>query len=483
MSEVIITEDKRIRIARGLSTEWTSQNPILLDGEIGIETDTLKQKVGDSATSWNTLPYQIGTAIPEGALFTDTTYDVFTKTELSGTLGRMNNPLCRFSAKNGLNFEGAGSLSFKRDQATDGSVTIIDRYNALKYFNKDQPRFNKHGWINEPLSTNEVYPSEDVTYLVGNWTRTNAGIDSTVNTTTVFGNLILQEIDETNTGAKASMTQIFTIPDDSSSHTLSLFIKKGTSLVKSRIRILLYGGTTQVDSIGYADLTNDLNPIFTDVEVLEDDGEYGYRISITAQNNSSGNTTASIYLAPAYLVNSDVGSYYMGGIKFENLPSATSYTPTTIGAVTRNANLLQVDPYGNLPSITKQGTYLIEYTSNGVTALDGYILAVSGLSIQHRTNNTIRININGIAADIVADVEVGVTYKIAVTFENGTYWVRLNGILVATKTYTPYTTSIADVFVIGNLISPARPINGAVNNINFYDFIASSEEILLMHGA
>ena len=42
---------------RGTSSRWTSTNPILLAGEIGVETDTNKLKVGDGVTQWNSLGY------------------------------------------------------------------------------------------------------------------------------------------------------------------------------------------------------------------------------------------------------------------------------------------------------------------------------------------------------------------------------------------------------------------------------------------
>lgn len=39
------------------STEWTSLNPTLLEGEIGFEKDTNKLKIGDGVSNWNTLEY------------------------------------------------------------------------------------------------------------------------------------------------------------------------------------------------------------------------------------------------------------------------------------------------------------------------------------------------------------------------------------------------------------------------------------------
>jgi hypothetical protein len=46
-----------IRSRRDTSSNWVSNNPTLLLGEIGLETDTLKMKVGDGSTNWNALPY------------------------------------------------------------------------------------------------------------------------------------------------------------------------------------------------------------------------------------------------------------------------------------------------------------------------------------------------------------------------------------------------------------------------------------------
>lgn len=48
---------KKIILRRDTATNWTSANPILSGGEIGIETDTLKMKLGNGSTAWNSLNY------------------------------------------------------------------------------------------------------------------------------------------------------------------------------------------------------------------------------------------------------------------------------------------------------------------------------------------------------------------------------------------------------------------------------------------
>ena len=47
----------RIQLRRGLAAQWTSVNPVLAGGEAGFESDTLKIKIGDGTSHWNSLGY------------------------------------------------------------------------------------------------------------------------------------------------------------------------------------------------------------------------------------------------------------------------------------------------------------------------------------------------------------------------------------------------------------------------------------------
>ena len=51
-----------IQIRRDTAANWTSANPTLAQGELGVETDTSKIKIGDGSTSWSSLIYLIDTA-------------------------------------------------------------------------------------------------------------------------------------------------------------------------------------------------------------------------------------------------------------------------------------------------------------------------------------------------------------------------------------------------------------------------------------
>ena len=49
--------NKRIQLRRDTAANWTTNNPTLASGEMGIETDTKKFKFGDGNTSWTSLDY------------------------------------------------------------------------------------------------------------------------------------------------------------------------------------------------------------------------------------------------------------------------------------------------------------------------------------------------------------------------------------------------------------------------------------------
>lgn len=46
-----------IQLRRDTAANWTSANPVLAEGELGFETDTLLYKIGDGSTAWASLTY------------------------------------------------------------------------------------------------------------------------------------------------------------------------------------------------------------------------------------------------------------------------------------------------------------------------------------------------------------------------------------------------------------------------------------------
>ncbi len=57
-----------IKLRRGTAAAWTSANPTLSAGEMGIETDTQRSKFGDGTTAWTSLPYTVGNSSGVGTI-------------------------------------------------------------------------------------------------------------------------------------------------------------------------------------------------------------------------------------------------------------------------------------------------------------------------------------------------------------------------------------------------------------------------------
>jgi hypothetical protein len=71
----------QIQLRRDTAANWTSVNPTLAAGEVGLETDTRLMKAGDGATAWTSLAY---VAIPDASVTT-------AKLASAASIGLVNN--------------------------------------------------------------------------------------------------------------------------------------------------------------------------------------------------------------------------------------------------------------------------------------------------------------------------------------------------------------------------------------------------------
>jgi hypothetical protein len=77
--------EARIEHRHGTATEWTTENPVLAIGEIGVESDTGRWKLGDGTTAWGTLLYEDTTA----KIFDATTFGRSLLTAGNASAGRL----------------------------------------------------------------------------------------------------------------------------------------------------------------------------------------------------------------------------------------------------------------------------------------------------------------------------------------------------------------------------------------------------------
>ena len=56
-----------LQLRRGTAAQWTTANPVLADGEPGLETDTGKRKTGNGSTAWTALAYDAGGSVADAS--------------------------------------------------------------------------------------------------------------------------------------------------------------------------------------------------------------------------------------------------------------------------------------------------------------------------------------------------------------------------------------------------------------------------------
>jgi hypothetical protein len=76
----------QVQVRRGTAAQWTSANPTLASGEWGFETDTLKTKIGNGSTAWNSLAYQTGSISISNVTGLGTGVETFLATPSSANL-------------------------------------------------------------------------------------------------------------------------------------------------------------------------------------------------------------------------------------------------------------------------------------------------------------------------------------------------------------------------------------------------------------
>jgi hypothetical protein len=77
----------KVQFRRGTAAQWTSANPLLAEGEMGVELDTGRFKVGNGVGLWNALPYASGIQGPTGPAGANGTIGVNGATGATGATG------------------------------------------------------------------------------------------------------------------------------------------------------------------------------------------------------------------------------------------------------------------------------------------------------------------------------------------------------------------------------------------------------------
>jgi hypothetical protein len=172
-----------ILLRRGTAAEWTASNPTLLEGEVGVETDSKKLKVGDGLTVWASLPYITLTPAAAASLYATIANPTFT-----GTVS--------LDTGVSLVFEGATANAFETtvqaaDPTADRTLTLPDSTGTIatqEYANSaigthTAVTTSVHGIADTAALATKVYADAAVTTHEADTTSVHGISDTSVLTT------------------------------------------------------------------------------------------------------------------------------------------------------------------------------------------------------------------------------------------------------------------------------------------------------------
>jgi hypothetical protein len=166
----------QIQMRRGTTSEWSTANPTLASGEVGVDTTLTKFKVGNGSTAWNSLGYASLTF--QGAYAGGTTYypnDIATYNGSSyicilQSTGNLPTNATYWSV---LAQAGSGDVTGPAS-STDNVLAVYDGTTGKLLKNSTMP-ISSVGYIGAPQSTNTTVAASDAgkhIYFTGGSTAT-----------------------------------------------------------------------------------------------------------------------------------------------------------------------------------------------------------------------------------------------------------------------------------------------------------------------
>lgn len=121
----------QIQVRRDTAANWTSNDPTLAEGEMGLETDTTFFKFGDGATAWTSLPYaQDALGLPAGgttgqrlAKASNADYDTEWVTAAGATID-LTGDTGSASSIGDVTFAGSGGIAVDVNDDGGGAATV-----------------------------------------------------------------------------------------------------------------------------------------------------------------------------------------------------------------------------------------------------------------------------------------------------------------------------------------------------------------------
>jgi hypothetical protein len=414
----------RIQIRRDTAANWTSSNPVLRAGEFGVETDTLKFKIGNGTSTWTQI----------------TTYANVTPTGLSNSLGDYI-----LSADQG-NAGGPAEL--------DSNGDLIVPENSIILWNDAEHDYTTTLTATEPTADRTItFKNADGT--VAFTTDIPATTDSlSEGTTNKYFSAELAQDATADALAAGTHTNI-TVTYNDAANSISLAAAPGyvDEQAVDAVAAALAAGTHTNITVGYNDEGNAISltgaVTYTDENAQDAVGNaVGTGLSYNDTTGAISVDTTAIQARVADVSDTEIG--YLNGVtsaiqtqlndKLASTTASTTYapiaSPTFTGTVT-----LPGDPSSSLHAATKQ---YVDNTASGVVAKP-QVLGATTANIDATYNN----GTAGVGATLTHNTNGAFPAEAA----GASGWAVGKGILVKNQTNKEENGR----YYISNMGSPSTP--------------------------
>ena len=229
------SEDVRIQYRTDTAANWTSVNPILLNGEAGYESDGKKMKIGDGQTAWNILAYTATSGISGYSGLGLSGYSGFSGLSgyssvsgFSGKSGYSGSGISGYSGSGISGYSGLGISGYSGSGISGYSGSGISGYSGFS---------GKSGYSGSGLSGYSGYSG------ISGYSGYSgiSGYSGTVISTGTSGNLM-----RSNGSIWTSSTTIVSVPK-----VASVFVVNGTLSVANGVAYLRIGRETAGHNLIY----------------------------------------------------------------------------------------------------------------------------------------------------------------------------------------------------------------------------------------
>ncbi len=378
--------------------------------------------------------------------------------------------------------------------ARASSGTNFDENALLVTAATNEPRFDHDpvtgaalGLLIEEARTNLCLQSEDFSTTWVDAAATSAGI-STNTTVAPDGNTTADTLTDDSAVNFEGLKQTFTVANDSTSWTVTAYIKKDSDETRfPELQIRLLDGTDQKVIVSLNTSTGAIlerSSIGTTVISVQDAGDY-WRLRATVDNNTSGNVTLEVLLFPAVGITlgtnavTATGSIIVWGAQLENAAVPSSYIPTTTASVTRakdvvgttdvgwlNASAGTMFAQGSIPFVgaAERTLWVIDDNTNA-NLLRLYMDAAENGNFETVNSG----DTNG-ASDGAAVIAVDTVFKLAGAYEDDSVIGCVDGTASAEDTAAGIPlTGAANNSRWGNDGAALTPFNGHIAQIKYWN--------------